>query len=374
MTEQLQLGMNEFLTQTVRLAGITVEVTAAPTDVSHLVVTPMLGRGKHGRVVLTGKLALTHTFTGQSVAVSHSFERLNALAQQLGEFDWDFADPNRTRDMQGAAQIIRQWQLADAYDGPAPLWGDDAEMKAARKRQPATTLLAEQLQWWIQHSTATRESDLYDTNNEAWHAQLSASVQGYGLIYLLAVVREIDPTVADVAARDLVAAFDAGDSFDERVWQWRNELAEGQPLTLRGIPAHDPLSWSTENQPSRHSGDLTNDGIYPREVRLRNLAALDKPTLVETADHMATVALVLGEHLADIAEMVGLDRETEDLAIPPNVKRVVDEHGRYAAALNEIRAHVQREAERWAQSHTAAPTLIDVCNTIWAIVDKVSRP
>lgn len=369
--------MSEFVTQTVLLAGSTLDVTASPTDVPHLVVTPMLGRGKHGRVVLTGKLALTHTFTGRHVAVSHSFERLNALAQLLAEFDWDFTDASRTRDMQGAAQVIRQWQLSDAYDGPATLWGDDAEMKAAREREPATTLLAEQLQWWVKHSTATRESDLYETNNEAWHAQLSASVQGYGLIYLLAVIREIDPTVADIATRDLVAAFDAGDSLGERVWQWRNELAEGQPLTLRGIPAYDPLSWSTENQTTRSSESSdcpANDGIYPRGIRLRNLAALDKNTLVETADHMATVALVLGEHLADIAEMVGLDRETEDLAIPPNVKRVVDEHGQYAAALNEIRAYVQRGAQVWAQAHTAAPTLLDVCNTIWAIVDKVGRP
>ncbi len=374
MTEQLQLGMSDFLTQTVRLAGVTVDVTASPTDVAHLVVTPMLGRGKRGRVVLTGKLALTHTFTGQYVAVSHSFERLNALALQLAEFDWDFTDPIRSRDMQGAAQVIRQWQLSDAYDGPATLWGDDAEMRAAREREPATTLLAEQLQWWIQHSTATRESDLYDTNNEAWHAQLSAGVQGYGLIYLLAVVREIDPTVADIAARDLVAAFDAGDSLGEWVWQWRNELAEGQPLTLRGIPAHDPLSWSRENQPTGSSDCLPIDGVYPREVRRRNLAALDTDTLVETADHMATVAVVLGEHLADIAEMVGLDRDAEDLAIPPNVKRLVDERGRYAEALNEIRAYVQRGAEGWAQSHTAAPTLVDVFNTIWAIVDKAGRP
>ncbi|MCA4726652.1 hypothetical protein [Mycolicibacterium fortuitum] len=376
MTEQLQLDMGEFLTQTVRLAGVAADVTASPTDVPHFVVTPTLGRGKHGRVVLTGKLALTHTLTGRHVAVSDSFERLNTLAQQLAEFDWDFTNPNRSRDMRGAAEIIRQWQLSDAYDGPAHLWGDDAEMKAAREREPATTLLAEQLQWWIAHSTATRESDLYDTNNAAWHAQLSASVQGYGLTYLLAVLRQIDPTVADIAARDLVAAFDAGDSLGESIWQWRNELAEGQPLTLRGIPAHDPLSWSTQNQPNDSSGDcdrLANDGAYPREVRLRNLAALDKPTLVDTADHMATVAFVLGEHLADIAEMVGLDRDAEDLAIPPNVKRVVDEHGQYAEALSAIRAYVDRGVEGWVHGQGLAPTLIEVYNAIRAIADRCGR-
>lgn len=119
---------------------------------------------------------------------------------------------------------------------------------------------------------------------------------------------------------------------------------------------------------------LASRGAYPREQRLANLAGLDKSELVETADRMATVAVTLGEHLADIAAMVGLDRDTDDLAIPPNVKRVVDEHQRYAQALNEIRAYVQLGAERWAQAHTSTPTLIDVHNDIWAIINRVGRP
>ncbi|MFV8176894.1 hypothetical protein [Mycolicibacterium peregrinum] len=86
---------------------------------------------------------------------------------------------------------------------------------------------------------------------------------------------------------------------------------------------------------------LAGRGAYPRDVRLRNLAAQHKSALAETADQMATVAIVLGDHLADIAEMVGLDRDTEDLAIPPNVKRVVDEHEQLSQTINEIRELAQ---------------------------------
>lgn len=81
---------------------------------------------------------------------------------------------------------------------------------------------------------------------------------------------------------------------------------------------------------------LASRGASPREVRLGKLAAKDPSDLAETADHLATVAMVLAEHLADIAVMVGLDREAEDLAIPPNVKRVVDQNGRRARALDAV--------------------------------------
>ncbi|SUA31601.1 Uncharacterised protein [Mycolicibacterium fortuitum] len=56
--------MSEFVTQTVHLTGFSLDVTASPTDVPHLVLTPMLGRGKFGRVVLTGKLTLTPSQLG----------------------------------------------------------------------------------------------------------------------------------------------------------------------------------------------------------------------------------------------------------------------------------------------------------------------
>lgn len=247
MTEQSQPAVSEFVTQPVKLAAATVQVTASPTATPHLVVTPMLGRLKDGRLVLNGKLALTHAPTGRHITVGDSFDSLNALAQQLAEFDWEFTDPNHTRSMSDAATVIREWQLAGAYQGPATLWSDDDELKAAREREPATTLLAEHLQWWIDHSKGIRESELYDKNRDAWYANMSTSVMAYGLIYLLAVVRTIDPKVADIAARDLVSAFDAGDSLGEWVWQWRDELAQGHSLTLHGIPTPDPLNWSPEN-------------------------------------------------------------------------------------------------------------------------------
>lgn len=72
----------------------------------------------------------------------------------------------------------------------------------------------------------------------------------------------------------------------------------------------------------------TTEGVVPGRIRTREdrLAALRKLTtdeLVDQLDCMASVAIVLGDHLADIAELVGLDRDVEDLAITPRVRRLM---------------------------------------------------
>jgi hypothetical protein len=63
--------------------------------------------------------------------------------------------------------------------------------------------------------------------------------------------------------------------------------------------------------------------VRPREERLASLAELGVTELAETLDRMMTVTVGLGEHLADIAELVGLDRDVEDLAITPRVRELV---------------------------------------------------
>jgi hypothetical protein len=67
-------------------------------------------------------------------------------------------------------------------------------------------------------------------------ALLGRHSAGYGLIYLLAVLHRVDPAAADRAARNLVGAWEDGCSIDEWMFQWRNELAEGVPLTLHEFP------------------------------------------------------------------------------------------------------------------------------------------
>lgn len=251
--------MIEFTTTTVQMAGkeagqrFTVELPAEPTVCPQLVVTPAAALGLDtDRLLFTGGMRLTHAPTGLSVENDVHSYRLHQLAQmltdQLPEFDWDFTDIGHfyahpaKRD--AVCAVIREWHMSDALQGPVNFMADDEQTKAARESDPAGTLLAEHLDWWIKH--AERYTDGLDWDNpdhqRARMAEIGLSCEGYSTIYLLAVLRAIDPKVADIAARDLVAALDAGDSLGEWIWQWRQEHAEGKPLTLRGVPARDLLT------------------------------------------------------------------------------------------------------------------------------------
>lgn len=63
--------------------------------------------------------------------------------------------------------------------------------------------------------------------------------------------------------------------------------------------------------------------LVPRKERVSWLSTLSQSELVHLCDRMMVLAGMLGEQLADIAELVGLDREAEDLAIPPRVRQLV---------------------------------------------------
>ncbi|TDZ92120.1 hypothetical protein CCUG60885_04234 [Mycobacteroides salmoniphilum] len=76
--------------------------------------------------------------------------------------------------------------------------------------------------------------------------------------------------------------------------------------------------------------------VRPREERMSRLQGLTVPELAERCDMMASVAIVLSDQLADIAELVGLGRDAEDLAIPPRVRQLVSDP-RVAEVLAEFR-------------------------------------
>ena len=88
----------------------------------------------------------------------------------------------------------------------------------------------------------------------------------------------------------------------------------------------------------------------PREERLAMLVDLGVTELADRLDHMMTVAFVLGNHLADIAELVGLDRDVEDLAITPRVRELVSDP-RVRQVLDEF-----EEARRRARRPVLHPT------------------
>lgn len=73
----------------------------------------------------------------------------------------------------------------------------------------------------------------------------------------------------------------------------------------------------------------------PREERLALLENLGVSELADRLDCMMTIAVVLGDHLADIAELVGLDRDVEDLAITPRVRELVKDP-RVRQVLDEL--------------------------------------
>lgn len=243
--------MDELTLQTIYISDPArpVTVSASQTACSHLVVTPRLGTASDSdALVFAGGLTLVHTNTGRTVASHHDHRQLTELAATLTEFDWEFdtadhfARVENTEQRDAIAQKIRAWQMNDAYTGEVSYFGDDEATKAARNNDPAGTMLREQLDWWVKHSEATWQNPSVDDNPQAWHANIATTVNGFGLIYLLAVLRASAPDIADVAARNLVVQYDCGDSLGEWVYQWREELAAGKSPTLHGIPDSNPLS------------------------------------------------------------------------------------------------------------------------------------
>lgn len=61
---------------------------------------------------------------------------------------------------------------------------------------------------------------------------IARQVDLFGTVYLLAALRQLDPVVADRAANFLAEMWDAGDSLGEWIYEWRQQLDAGKPLTL----------------------------------------------------------------------------------------------------------------------------------------------
>lgn len=241
--------MTDLTVETINLkhpkGEVAVQVSAVRTAVPQLVVTPILRVDDDGGVTFgEGYLHLTHAPTGRSLT-NGSCKPLQELATKLVPFDWSFTDighftqPEHESERDRILAIIREWEM-ETSGGPTALHGDTDEVIEARRIAPATTLLREHIDGWLKHDIARRDIK-YDTDRDAYFASVMHAVDGYGVIYLLAVLRKIDPAVADAAAWDLIGAWDCGE-FGEWVYQWGEELAAGTPLTLHGIPSSNPLA------------------------------------------------------------------------------------------------------------------------------------
>lgn len=227
---------------------VTVTVSALPTGVDGLVITPAISLNPDGTMAdFSGYSTLIHAATGRSIHHGSSYE-LRRIAAKLAEFDWTFTDPDHFSGPDNAETlakikvIIRAEQTEQGDGSRIHLMGDSEEMATARGTAPAHTLLREHIDHWL---TATKDSPRYpDDANKAevktWYDHIAWTVEAYGVIYLLAALRKVAPDVADAAARNLFSAWDSGE-LGEWVYQWGDELTAGKPLTLYGIPDADPL-------------------------------------------------------------------------------------------------------------------------------------
>lgn len=227
--------------------GRQVRVTGQPTACPHLLITPRVAVRADGALSFTDGLVLAHAPTGRIVVGGESATRLLRLAELLAGFDWSFTDfDNVASDtLKLIGKVVQRWRLEDASSIPGVLlYGETEAQRAERESAPARALLVEHLEWWQRHNESrvmATGTSVDPATEQAWRDGVNTSVEGYGVIYLMAVLWRTNPTVADIAARMLTLAWDAGDSMGEWVYQWRKELADNHPLTLHAIPEADPL-------------------------------------------------------------------------------------------------------------------------------------
>ncbi len=227
----------------------TLTVSGMATSCPQLAVTPRVQLAEDGQPVMCGGFVLTHLPSGRMVATDSSSGRLLDLAGRLERFDWDFpAFSAAGFDYADVRAILRQWALDEAPP-PAFLSRDDAATREARAVASARTLLDEQITRWLRHFEESMELSMRLVADELHHPpghtisgdrrlyleRMLNADNGYGLVFLLAVLFRLDPAVADVAANQLVAAWEEGE-MGERVYRWASELQETARIDLAGIP------------------------------------------------------------------------------------------------------------------------------------------
>ncbi|MDV6267048.1 hypothetical protein [Rhodococcus globerulus] len=223
---------NEFIT-------ITGETTSSP----HFAITPAIRRDQRGTYLGWGT-SVTHIPTGLTLPTGGADKRKTVEAIK-DLIDWSsqtpLADPADKKLITGAVRA-----LVKAEDDPWPEWAGD-------ETTPALSLLAGQLEdatgnydkrrdarTEIVTAVAELDEDLAKKVRAALDATIIGfQVQTYGLTWLLAVLMQLDPTIADQAARGLVTAWEDG-ALDEHIYEWRDDIACDRQPTLRGITFPTP--------------------------------------------------------------------------------------------------------------------------------------
>lgn len=209
-------------------------------------IAPALQKLPDGTVgIIDYGQSLTHIPTGRAVTFDGwmDLRRYAEMLEQL-PIDWSTITTLTTDQRQLIVRARDEYLAARGADAswPWPAWAGD-------ETQPALSLLATRLDFALDHNdryvairdiekqAATVDSALGATVGNALLAGSSAEyIHNYGLIYLLGVLHRVDPAAADLAARELVGAWEDGSSMSEWIYQWRSELADQRPLTLHEFP------------------------------------------------------------------------------------------------------------------------------------------
>ncbi len=210
----------------------TVTVVAETTETPGLVVTPTVDRSGFG-----GGFCLTHIASGASIPIEMfgaDVEAARRIATELGKLGLDWTQPQEqlVTAMAGRTEEIRaaisrgRWTYED--DG-----GDDTD--AGEQHQPgaypkniadatAANTVAALIRDALQRYTDNWDLIRYDRENTAardrYLDNLTAMLSDFGFIAALNVLMQLDPVAADGIARDVWAAYDAGDSIGEELAAW----------------------------------------------------------------------------------------------------------------------------------------------------------
>ncbi|MGI6797794.1 hypothetical protein [Gordonia sihwensis] len=224
-------------------------VTAETTTNPNIVIAPAVRMSAaDGSIALDhdARPNLVHVPTGRTIFSTRSLGIPLAKAVEILSRHGDWSQPAPLTPEAQKACWQQLYAAADRDGWPWPDWAGD-------QAQPALSVIGGHLE------EAIKQIDTFSPEVRQRHANYIDSVTDiddakekiktllvmqtsreytttYGLVYTLAVLHRINTTAADSVARELVAQWEYGDTLGERMWQWRNELENGTPLTLRGYP------------------------------------------------------------------------------------------------------------------------------------------
>lgn len=240
--------MTTLTTQTIpRRNGDDVVIAAEKTECPYLVITQSFGSDDGKDLYLLGGLNLTHTLTGAQLPTGGT-RNLRGLAAALKDFDWNFTAETHFVDAGNEAKAtelvsrIREFVTAEGNEDSG--WLQDTTLLDLSS--PATSFLSGLLDQWQKSYAYENQPKLPEKHDDspeskammqAWFLWVANTVSAYGTAYLMAVLRATAPDIADIAAKQLAAEWEAGEGMGEWIWQWNKELREGKPLTLHGIPS-----------------------------------------------------------------------------------------------------------------------------------------